>query len=78
MSELAVIWWPVATLGCFAMLAKCAALWIQLRASAEQTKAERLELERGLTSIVEVIRKETHDARTEMRTFIANNRGRGG
>jgi hypothetical protein len=66
--------WPLAVFGSVAIAAWVASLWLRLRAEADKARAERDERERGLSAVVEAIRKETHDACTKMNTFIANNR----
>lgn len=78
MSELVGIAWPIATVSCFALGTWRIGLWLRLRAEAERRAEERLELAKGIAPTVEAIRAETVAARTEMRTFIANNRGRNG
>jgi hypothetical protein len=46
----------------------------RIMAAARIRDEARAELEKGVVFIVEAARKEMHDARLEMKTFLANNR----
>lgn len=70
--------WPLVAAMAVALTALCVKQWLDLRAAALQRAEERAEREKGIVPLFEEVRDEMRAARTEMKTFIANNRGRNG
>lgn len=75
MSELA---WPIASVVIAGLGARFAHQWFQIQDARRIRDEQRAERESGLLPKFEEARKEMHDARLEMKTFIANNRGNRG
>jgi hypothetical protein len=74
-SELA---WPIATVLVAAIAGRCAFLALRIRGDAAHRAEERHERAAGVMAVVDTAREEMRAAHLEMKTFIANNRGRNG
>lgn len=75
---MADIAWPIATIIVAAIAGRCVFLLLKIRGDAAARAEERHEQASGVLSVVEAARKEMHDAKVRMDTFIANSRGRNG